>query len=58
MKILAERHVVTLFQPPSWISDFLFYLAVLHLAVLTAPLKSFTTKTWGSTADLCFYHVR
>jgi len=38
--ILSERHVITLFQPPSWISDFRFHLAVL----LIAPLKSLTRK--------------
>jgi len=38
--ILVERHVITLFQPPSWISDFMFHLAVL----LIVPLKSMTPK--------------
>jgi len=39
--ILAEIHVITLFQPPSWISDFRFCLGVL----LITPLKSLTPKT-------------
>ena len=38
--VKAELRVITLFQPPSWISDFQFYLAVF----LIAPLKSLTRK--------------
>ena len=40
--IIAEIRVTTLFQPPSWISDFRFHLAVLPIA----PFKSLTLKTW------------
>jgi len=32
--ILAERHVITIFQPPSWISNFRFYLVMLLIALL------------------------
>jgi len=42
--LLTEVRAITLFQPPSWISDFRFHLGVL----LIAPLKSLTPKTWDS----------
>jgi len=42
--VLADKRVITLFQPPSWISDFRFHLGVL----LIAPLKRLTLKHGGS----------
>jgi len=48
--LLAEIHVITLFQPPSWIFDFGFHLGVL----LIAPLKSFTPKTWVVAVRILF----
>jgi len=39
--IFAEKRVITLFQPPSWISDFRFYLGV----SLIVPFKSLIPKT-------------
>jgi len=39
--VFAEIRVITLFQPPSWISDFRFHLELL----LVAPLTSSTPKT-------------
>ena len=47
--IYAEIRVTTIFQPPSWISDFRFHLAVLQIA----SLKSLTLKTWGQPSELC-----
>jgi len=41
--ILAEIGVIILFQPPSWIYDFRFYLGVL----LIAPLKVGPQKHGG-----------
>ena len=41
---LIEISAITLFQPPSWISDFRFH----PTKILIAPLKSLTPKTWGS----------
>jgi len=46
--ILDERHVITLFQPPSWIYDLWFHLTVLEWAI---PIPNYPCL-WSQTTQL------